>query len=219
MTDLDFTCRCGEVRAVLEGASPEAGNHVKCYCRDCQAFMYFCGHEADGLDPAGGSEIYQVKATSVRFSQGADRLAAVRLTGGPLVRWYTTCCKTPVANTPMPGWLDFAGFQVMGLGPEAQLEEAMGPLLGQAFTKSARGGPKAVGGDKGLGAFFLRILGMTLKTAFSRPAKRSGFRDPETGKFIAKPEILGPRERVALYAKVDAARMAGIGAKQLAHGK
>ena len=121
MTDLDFTCRCGEVRAVLEGASPEAGNHVKCYCRDCQAFMYFCGHEADGLDPAGGSEIYQVKATSVRFSQGADRLAAVRLTGGPLVRWYTTCCKTPVANTPMPGWLDFAGFQVMGLGPEAQL--------------------------------------------------------------------------------------------------
>ena len=206
MTDLDIACRCGAVRGTIYGATPEAGNHVKCYCRDCQAFTYFCGCEGEALDPHGGSEIYQVRATACEFHQGQDRLAAVRLTGGPMVRWYTTCCRTPLANTPAPGWLDFAGYQVMTLGPEDRLDEAMGPLLGQAYTKSARGGQEAVGKTSGLGNLFVRVFKNTLATAFTRPAKRSPFRDHETGAFIHEPHTLSEAERIELYKRVDADR-------------
>lgn len=218
MTELDIACRCGEVRGTITGASPEAGNHVKCYCRDCQAFAAFCDCEAEALDPAGGSEIYQVRATTVRFTQGADRLAAIRLTGGPLVRWYTTCCRTPLANTPAPGWLDFAGFQVMTLGPDDRRTAAMGPLLGQAFTRYAHGGSAAVGGNSGLGRFFMRILKTVLATALTSPARRSPFRDPATGKFLTAPVTLGAADRKALYDKVDAAR-ANAASRPFAHGK
>ena len=209
MTELEFACQCGAVRATLHEVSPQKGNHLRCYCRDCQAFMSFCGCEETGLNAHGGSDIYQVRASSVTLTQGREHLAAIRLTGGMLVRWYTTCCKTPMANTPAPGWLDFAGFPVMTLGPEDRRDEAIGPLLGQAFTESARGGPAAVGKTRGILRLFGRVFRMVLSTAFTSPAKRSPFRDPDTGTFLVEPVTLSEAERAAIYAKVDSARLSG----------
>lgn len=202
--DLDLRCRCGAVHAVIPGASPKIGNHLKCYCRDCQAYLFFCGCEEE-LDAHGGAEIFQVRATSVKWLKGRENLAAVKLTDGRVVRWYTTCCRTPMGNTPLPKWLDFAALQVFTLGPDEVRDAATGPLIGSFFTAEARGGEAAVGKSRGVRRLFWRVLKSTLGSAFTRPAKRSPYRNPDTGEFFVTPTVLGQAERDALYARVDAA--------------
>jgi hypothetical protein len=193
---------------MVHGASPKTGNHVECYCRDCQAFAYYCGAEEAFLDAHGGSDLFQVKASAIEITQGADRLAAVDLTGGRLVRWYAGCCRTPLANTPKPRWLDLASLPVLTLGPDAARAAAVGPVICRAFTPSARGGEAAVGKPFGVGRLVRRVLGTALGSAFGAPWKRSPFRNAQTGGFIAEPHALDESERAALYARVDADRAA-----------
>src|SRR5579863_699680 len=96
--EADLRCRCGEVRALVSGASRRTVNRVVCYCDDCQAFAHQLGR-ADLLDAQGGSDIVQVAPASLRFVQGAHRIVGLRLTPKGLLRWYTNCCNTPIGNT------------------------------------------------------------------------------------------------------------------------
>ena len=91
-------CRCGTLKGVI--ANPRSGNRVVCYCRDCQAFAYFLGREADVLDELGGSEVVQILPRNLTFTQGVETLACLRLTENGLLRWYAACCSTPIGNTP-----------------------------------------------------------------------------------------------------------------------
>ena len=86
-------CRCGTLRGYV--SHPEDVNRGVCYCKDCQAFAHFLETADSVLDSAGGTEVIQTTPANVTITQGQSKLACVRLRNKGLLRWYTSCCKTP----------------------------------------------------------------------------------------------------------------------------
>jgi hypothetical protein len=133
----ELRCRCGEVRAVVKNASPRTVNRVICYCDDCQAYAHQLGR-ADLLDSHGGSDIVQVAPASLTFTQGQDKIAAVRLSPKGLYRWHARCCNTPVGNTVGPS-IPFVGlvaqsFASNGQTPDQLFGRPVGAILGKFAT-------------------------------------------------------------------------------------
>jgi hypothetical protein len=60
-------------------------------------FARFLGR-TDVLDPAGGTDIFQMPPARIRLTAGTDALRCLRLSDNVL-RWYADCCRTPIANT------------------------------------------------------------------------------------------------------------------------
>jgi len=96
--------------------------------------------EPDVLDAAGGTDIFQMAPGRVRLTAGADAVRCLRLRDTTAVlRWYTECCRTPVANTAGPR------FPVIGLihsfmGEAADgrfRDEALGPPACRIYERSA----------------------------------------------------------------------------------
>jgi hypothetical protein len=112
--DLPLRCRCGHVRGLARGVSPSSGFRFVCYCEDCQAFAHLLAHgpekwtpvfreghapmqTSDGLDAAGGTDIFQMPPGLLRITDGADALRCLAFSS-KVLRWYAACCKTPIAN-------------------------------------------------------------------------------------------------------------------------
>jgi hypothetical protein len=90
----------------------------------------------------------------VRLTAGTDALRCLRLSN-KVLRWYTDCCRTPIANTPAR-----PGFPVIGMvhsfmdhGADGRSrDEVLGPPLCCLYERSAVGplppnapGPPSVG--------------------------------------------------------------------------
>jgi hypothetical protein len=134
--EIELRCRCGEVRATITGASSRTVNRVTCYCNDCQAFAHQLGR-ADLLNENGGSDVVQVAPATLRFTQGQDRIAGVRLSPKGLYRWHTTCCNTPVGNTLSPA-VPFVGL-IAQTFDVPNLDDVVGPPTGAIQGKFAVG--------------------------------------------------------------------------------
>ena len=134
-------CTCGRVRGYVDNT--RSANRAVCYCRDCQAFAHFLGRASEVLDERGGSEIIQTLPKFLAFTSGVDSIACIRLTPTGLVRWYSTCCRTPIGNTLINPKLSFIGLVHSCLqSRERSLDESFGPVASYVNTAGARGTPK-----------------------------------------------------------------------------
>ncbi|MCA9720767.1 MAG: hypothetical protein KC468_39255, partial [Myxococcales bacterium] len=106
METLPLRCTCGAVtgRAL---AWSRARRNV-CHCRGCQAYARWL-RRAELLDDAGGTDIYQLTPSQLRIDAGIERLRCVQLTEAGALRWYTDCCRTPVANALAQAWVPWLG--------------------------------------------------------------------------------------------------------------
>ena len=134
--EIGLRCRCGEVRATVTGASARTVNRVTCYCDDCQAFAHQLGR-ADLLNENGGSDVVQVAPATLRFTEGQDRIAGLRLSPKGLYRWHTTCCNTPVGNTLSPA-VPFVGLMAQTFDVP-RIDDVVGPPTGAVQGKFAIG--------------------------------------------------------------------------------
>ena len=191
--DLPLRCRCGAVRGVARDAVPSKINHCFCYCDDCQAFAHYLGRANDVLDAHGGTEITQMSPANVKLTAGTDKIAAIRLTEKGLVRWYASCCNTPIGNTMAASGVPFIGVVRAFM---AAPSNALGPIRGRGFAKSAKGGRAAVPKD-GLPDLLMvaRVLAKLLRWRFRGDHKRSELFDAATGKPLVEPRVLGAAER------------------------
>jgi hypothetical protein len=156
--EIELRCRCGEVRGTITGASSRTVNRVTCYCDDCQAFAHQLGR-ADLLNEKGGSDVVQVAPATLRFIQGQDRIAGVRLSPKGLYRWHTTCCNTPVGNTLSPA-VPFVGL-IAQTFDVPHLDDVVGPPTGAIQGKFAVG--EAPAGSTGLNlSLILGAIGKVL---------------------------------------------------------
>ncbi|HEY6924354.1 MAG TPA: DUF6151 family protein [Steroidobacteraceae bacterium] len=180
-------CQCGTVQGVLTNLA--STNRVVCYCKDCQAFAHALGQSDSVLDSRGGSDIVQALPRDLRFTQGLDAVACLRLTPKGLFRWYAGCCRTPIGNTlSTPKW-SFIGLVHTCLdSSEVSLDEAFGPVRTLAHTKGALGDPKPK--EKGIGRTIGWFLRTTLKARLNGDYKRSPFFSPTTGAAIVTPRVL-----------------------------
>jgi hypothetical protein len=197
--DLPLRCRCGRLRGVANDVSPSNGFRFVCYCRDCQAFARFLD-SADVLDPAGGTDIFHMPPARVKLTAGTDALRCLRFSD-KVLRWYSDCCRTPIANTPAR-----PGFPVIGMvhclmefeADGRSRDEVLGPPLCGIFQRSASGPlPPNAPGPPSVGLYVRRVpklLGWWVR-GLGRPTP---FFDDRTQAPLAVPRVLTPGERAAL---------------------
>lgn len=133
-------CDCGAVKGHLKIVKGSYF-HVHCLCCDCQKFAAYMNNEAKILDTHGGTELFQTYPAFMAISEGKDNLACVQLKEKGLLRWHTTCCNMPVANTMTSPKVPFVGVSVklMQFKSEEEKSEALGPVTLKAFGKYAIG--------------------------------------------------------------------------------
>lgn len=187
-------CRCGKFQGhVLPG---RLHNRLRCYCVDCQAFARHFPPEVAVLDPDGGSEIVQVSQARVVLTQGADQLAAIRLSETGLLRWYARCCHTPLCNTADHPGSSLVGLIHTCLSP-VRLDQDFGPYVARVNTQGART-PAPLAGN-GLPGVLARYVGIVLGDRLARRSGRSPFFTAD-GQPVVPPRVLSADERAALYA-------------------
>jgi hypothetical protein len=206
--DLPLRCECGALRGVARGISPERGNHIVCYCDDCQSFAHFLGRADRILDPRGGTDIFQTSPARVELTEGREQLACIRLTGRGPLRWYAACCRTPIGNTPATRQVPFVGLIRACLDPASggrARDDALGPVRAPVFPRFAKGGgapPRA--GRGALPRVFLQFVRLTLAARLRGDHRRSPFFDARSGAPAATPHVLSAEELRAVEAARDA---------------
>jgi hypothetical protein len=198
-SDLPLRCKCGRVRGVAIDVLPSTGFRFVCYCRDCQAFARFLAR-TDVLDPAGGTDIFQMPPARIKLTAGTEALRSLRFSDRVL-RWYSDCCRTPVANTAAWPGFPLAGVIHSFMDHEASgrsRDEALGPPLCRVFGRSAIAPlPPNASPPPSFGLYARRIpslLGWWAR-GLARP---SPFFDELTKAPRAEPRVLTASERSGL---------------------
>ena len=189
VVDVPLKCRCGEVRGIAKNISPDTGNHIVCYCTDCQAFASYLGGEKDILDEFGGTDIFQTMTPSqVVITEGKEQLRCMRLKEKGLYRWYTECCKTPVGNMMSPA-MPLIGLVHSFMDDAGVRDKNLGPVIFYAFGKFAIKLPPDDKNDKGfpLGVMMRTIFRMLMARVRGQH-KPNPFFDDE-GKPVSEPFI------------------------------
>jgi len=198
-SNLALRCRCGRVRGVARDISPSAGFRFICYCKDCQAFAHFL-ERPDVLDQAGGTDIFQMPPSLVKLTDGTDALRCLRLSDKAL-RWYTDCCRTPIANTAPGPRFPIAGMIHSFMDHESDgrsRDEVLGAPLCRIFERSASGAlPPNAPPPPSMGIFAGRISRL-LRWWLQGLARPTPFFDERTNAPRATPRVLTPSERAAI---------------------
>ena len=197
--DLPLRCRCGRLRGTASAVSPSTGLRFVCYCKDCQAFARFLDRP-DVLDEAGGTDIFQMPPARVRFVAGADALRCVNLGSRGVLRWYSDCCRTPVANTagprfPIIGMIhSFMDHQTDG----RSRDDIFGPALCRIFERSATAPLSASAPPPPSFGLYVRRGPALVGWWWRGLARPNPFFDASTGAPLSAPRVITPSERSAL---------------------
>jgi hypothetical protein len=198
VAELDFTCTCGAVTGKLIEPGPTVGDHLMCHCTDCQNFARYLGAADRVLQAHGGTELYQGRCATMRLTKGAEKLACLHLTDKPTLRWYTTCCRTPMFNTFAHGRVPYITTFMANCDP-AQAKAALGPIIGHlSLPESVEGLPRM-----SFGKLMRRFFGRMVKDVLTGDRKRTALFDPKTFAPISAPYRLTDDERRALGLRRD----------------
>jgi hypothetical protein len=108
-------------------------------CDDCQLYAHFLGSADTMLDAHGGTELSYATQSRVFLRSGVEHLQAVKLSEKGMLRFYTSCCRTPVANVPHPK-MAFVGIpRPFMLHDAAARDEGLGPLFRRFQGRFGRG--------------------------------------------------------------------------------
>jgi hypothetical protein len=141
---------------------------VVCHCGDCGAYARHIGN-------AEATQIVQATPDQLRILAGSEHLRCLRLTENGLIRWFASCCMTPLANTSSRAWIPFVGLMTSVLDTEE--EALLGPVTHANGTHPTPW--KTV----------LRSVWVLLSGVLLRRHRPNAFFD-EGGKTLAPPEIL-----------------------------
>ena len=184
-------CRCGTVTGYV--SDPKKGRRGVCYCRDCQAYANALARDSGILDAQGGTDVVATLQGDVTLSHGADALACLSLSPNGLLRWYASCCNTPIANTTRNYRMSYAGLVHTCLHDASEsLDDAFGPVRMRVNTKSARGPVQSTPFGT-----LSAVTGLSLALARARldgSYRRTPFFDPQ-GIPAALPRVLTRDER------------------------
>jgi hypothetical protein len=205
--DLPLRCTCGTLGGIVRGVSARAGNRLVCYCDDCQSFAHFLGGAERILDEHGGTDIFQTSPARVAIAQGADRLACMQLRPGGLLRWYASCCRTPIGNTLATAKLPFVGLihactPAAAAGPAR--DDALGPSRGRVHVRFAKGDPARLDGSRTALSLVARFAAVALAARLRGEHRRSPFFDARSGLPVVAPRVLRPEELRGVEAARDA---------------
>jgi hypothetical protein len=185
-------CRCGTLKGYV--SHPEKASRGVCYCKDCQAFAHFLGATGGILDEMGGTDVVATLPKYVTFTQGVEVLACMSLTENGLLRWYSSCCSTPIGNTPRDFKVSHVGLVHTCLeDPSRTLENSFGPVRMRVNTKNAKGKPKLMPIST-IGSI-LRFMSSLMRARLDGSYKYTPFFAPARGTPVVPPKVLTGSER------------------------
>jgi hypothetical protein len=189
-------CRCGTLKGYV--SPPDMARRGVCYCKDCQAFVHFLERPDDAvLNERGGTEIIATLPRHVHFTQGLEALVCMSLSDHGLLRWYTTCCNTPIGNTPRDFKISYVGLIHSCLAKRApSLEDSFGPVTMVLETKSAKAEVQSAPIRN-----FVALLGIMKSVVAARLGgsyKSNPFFVEDSGTPIKQPRVLTEAERTTL---------------------
>ncbi|MCZ6710540.1 MAG: DUF6151 family protein [Gammaproteobacteria bacterium] len=196
-TEIPLKCECG---AVTGAAKLEpAGRRIVCMCQSCQAFAHFLGRAETMLDAHGGTDVYQLTPAQVRISQGEDNLHCVRLSDKGILRWYTSCCKTPIGNTLPSASIPFVGMPTIFVDhtDEQSLDELLGPVRHRVYARYAISEPENAHQSGPISLIMGTMVNMLVNSVRGL-GKPTPFFEPDSGNPVAVPEVLSADDRTAL---------------------
>lgn len=150
-SNIKLKCKCGNVEGVAKNVSPSSGNHLICMCDDCQVFAKYLKRDADILDENGGTQIFQLTPSQVEITKGHDHIACLRLTEKGLMRWHTSCCKTPIGNS-MGAKVPFIGVPTVFM----ETHNSLGPIRAKMMGKKNDVGRTANSSNLSIFLFIVR---------------------------------------------------------------
>lgn len=185
-------CRCGTLKGVVSQA--EKASRGVCYCKDCQAFARFLGETGGVLDEMGGTDVVATIARHVTFTEGVEALACMSLTDKGLLRWYASCCNTPIGNTSRNFRTSHVGLIHTCLGGSGSaLESAFGPVRMRVGTKGASGTVKPMPVSTLVSIF--GFIGKLIRARLDGSYRTTPFFDSERGTPVVAPKVLTHSER------------------------
>ncbi|MEM7151843.1 MAG: DUF6151 family protein [Myxococcota bacterium] len=194
---LPIQCTCGALRGIAKDVTPKRVTHLVCMCDDCQTYAHWLGRADEILDPHGGTEVVQMTPRMVEFTEGQEHLHCVRLSPKGLMRWYSSCCKTPIANTLNRPKLPFSGLVHLALRQgDAELPvDRVGPIRSRVNGRFGHGDlPEGSHPRAPFGVVASAVV--DLFTAFvRRDHKPTPFFDLETGEPVVEPTVISKEER------------------------
>jgi len=193
-------CRCGTLKGYV--SPPDMANRCVCYCKDCQAFARFLDRPGDAvLDELGGTEIVATLPGHVHFEQGLDALVCMSLSDHGLLRWYASCCNTPIGNTPRDFKTSYVGLIHSCLAEQApSLQDSFGPVRMVLQTKSAKGPVSSTPVSNVVS--LLSIMKSVIATRITGSYKRNPFFTADSGTPIRQPRVLTKAERASVIDSV-----------------
>ncbi len=189
-------CECGAVTGHIEGEG--TSNRVSCYCADCQAFARYLGRTNDILDAQGGTEIVQLAQHRIVFSSGKQHLAAMQLSENGLLRWFTSCCRSPIGNTVNNQKFSFIGLFSSSM-ESSLIDQDFGTAIAIVNIDSALGEPKPE--QKGIAMMILRVFKIVATSRITGKYRNSVF-FTRSGEPITNQIVLTSAERKLLN-KID----------------
>ncbi|WP_040787630.1 DUF6151 family protein [Massilia niastensis] len=193
-------CRCGQLEGEL--TSTVGAMHLACYCRDCQAYAHALGNPGQVLDELGGTDVIATLQHRLRFTKGADSLACLMLSRQGVLRWYASCCNTPIGNTARDPRLSYIGLVHTCMGmPAADLDKEFGTNRVVVNKKDARKPKRDASSASALFAIW-RIIGSVVWARLNGSWKKSPFFQPGSTRPVAAPRVLSQEEREQAYEAV-----------------
>ncbi|MGB3409239.1 MAG: DUF6151 family protein [Jannaschia sp.] len=181
---LGFACRCGKVRGEITDVSPAAVTNILCHCKDCRsAYTHL------GLADPDKVGILQTTQDRIHFTEGGENLRVFRLSPKGALRWFATCCGTPLFYTPASARLVHVGVNADRLDDP----KAAGKVMAEGFIPGPDGKPR----HKGAGRMVMRIATRMAAKTLNGEWRASPFfgADGKTPK--VPPQILTREERAA----------------------
>ena len=115
---LTVSCECTKVLASVNLSEQRKPTRMKCYCIDCQTYAQHLNAAETQLDTNGGTDILQLSPATLSIQYGKELLGNLNLKPDGIYRWYSTCCNTPLFNTPSK--VDMPYFCLLYTSPSAR---------------------------------------------------------------------------------------------------
>jgi hypothetical protein len=106
---LSVSCQCGEFKASVSIDKRNIPTRLKCYCVDCQTYARHLNKAEVHLDDKGGTDILQISPAQFIITDGNEHLGNLMLSPKGIYRWHTSCCQTPICNTPTKAEMPYIG--------------------------------------------------------------------------------------------------------------
>lgn len=202
----NFSCQCRSLTGTVELPPLQKLTRLVCYCEDCQAYARHLKPSEPVLGPHGGTDIVQVSPAHFHIKRGMKHLSNLSLSETGIYRWHTSCCNSPLCNTPRNPAMPFVGMITNNLvGNQSTLESRVGPVrlgvcAGRQHPISA---PWPVSKGMGFKAVTRTLLSIG-RWRLAGDDKRSTLINNETGRPVVEPYTLTDMERSELYAPAPA---------------